>query len=178
MWWKIYFAPPAVHLRFCFMPTCCFYKCKICIWHCECWTTQMCRSVSHLWLCDLCGNKSCRLFQNVPLLVWLENRQKSQKLSTWPSAKHPRGYQALSLSDRGEQVVRSWPDTQGRLLQVLLGHQCLLEAREQVAVGSGVSQCTGCLQVDLGQTLLPQLHHPTWEGTNAINTWRMWVYTP
>lgn len=46
------------------------------------------------------------------------------------------------------------------LLQVLLSQQGLLEAGEQVAILGGVSQSICCLLVNLGQTLLPQLHHP------------------
>lgn len=58
------------------------------------------------------------------------------------------------------------------LLQVLLSLQGLLEAREQVAVLDGVSQSICCLLVNLGQALLPQLHHPEGEVCDAaqLNT--------
>lgn len=65
-------------------------------------------------------------------------------------SKHESGYQVLGLSDRGDRVVRSRTDPEGRLLQVLLSHQCLLEAGEQVAVRGGVSQSTCCLRVHPG----------------------------
>lgn len=68
-----------------------------------------------------------------------------------------------SSSDHNELILRSRPDPDGSLLQVLLSQQGLLEAREQVAVLGGVSQSICCFLVDLGQTLLPQLHDP--EGT-------------
>lgn len=66
----------------------------------------------------------------------------------------------LLCTDHDEWIFCSRPDPDMSLLQVLLGQQGLLKAREQVVVLGRVSQSICCLLVDLGKTLFPQLHHP------------------
>lgn len=76
-------------------------------------------------------------------------------------------------TDRDEWVFCSGPDPDVSLLEILLSKHGLLEAREQVAVLAGVSQSICCLLVDLGQTLLPQPHHPGGKQTYAAHRW--WI---